>query len=197
MTRALLTRLRRDKRGATIIEFAFVLPVMCMLIMGLSDLAYQSYVQVILSGAMQKAGRDSTIQGADGKTDKIDAMVIGMVRGVARTATYTTSRKSYAAFGDISAEPFDDVDRDGVYDRATECFTDINANNNWDADRGVSGQGGANDVVLYTMRITYPRLFPMWTLFGWPTRATLAATTVLKNQPYAQQNTYSKQVCPP
>lgn len=196
MTRASFRKLRHDRRGATAIEFAFVAPVMFLLIMGLSDLAYQSYVQAILTGSLQKAGRDSTIQGAGGRTDQIDAMVKNMVRSVAKTATFTPVRKSYAAFDDVRPEPFDDNNHDGVYDAAKDCFTDINGNNRWDADRGVAGQGGANDVVVYTMTVSFPRLFPMYALFGWPQTATIGASTVLKNQPYASQITYNKQVCP-
>ena len=36
-----LHRLARDRRGVTIIEFAIVLPVMLLMMMGLGDLLYQ------------------------------------------------------------------------------------------------------------------------------------------------------------
>ena len=57
----------------------------------------------------------------------------------------------------------------------------------WDADPGLSGQGGANDVTLYTMTITYPRLFPVTKALGVSSTQTITATTLLKNQPYATQ----------
>lgn len=60
-----LRHLRRDQAGATIVEFAFVLPVMVLLLMGLGEILYQEYAQSVLTGALQKAGRDSTIQSAD------------------------------------------------------------------------------------------------------------------------------------
>ena len=197
MTWRLLPRLRQDTRGVTAIEFAFVAPVMCVLIMGLCDLTYQSYVSVILSGALQKAGRDSTIQGAASRTAALDAAVIGMVREVARTATYTSTRKSYAQFSNVRPEVFQDNNSNGTYDQASECFTDVNGNNQWDADPGIAGQGGANDVVLYTIRVTYPRLFPLGGFLGWGNSNTISASTVLKNQPYANQSSFTaKQVCP-
>ncbi|WP_425229895.1 TadE/TadG family type IV pilus assembly protein [Sphingomonas sp.] len=196
--RALLHRLRGDDRGVTLVEFAIIAPTMILLIMGLCDLTYQSYVQSILTGAMQKAGRDSTIQGASNRTGTLDSAVMATVRSVAQNATYTSTRKSYAQFSNIGPEPFQDNNNNGVYDAATECFTDLNGNNSWDADPGASGQGGANDVVLYSMNVTYPRLFPMAGLMGWPSTVTIGATTVLKNQPYANQAAYTpKQVCPP
>ena len=192
-----LARLRRDHRGVTAIEFAFVAPVLCLLIMGLCDLTYQSYVQVILTGALQKAGRDSTIQGASNRTAALDAAVIGMVRQVAKSATYTSTRKSYAQFSYVRPEVFQDNNNNGVYDSASECFTDVNGNGLWDADPGLAGQGGANDVVLYTMTVTYPRLFPLAGMLGWSANQSIGASTVLKNQPYANQNSFTaKQVCP-
>ncbi len=197
MIRASLRRLRQDERGATAIEFAFVAPTMLLLIMGFADLCYQSYVQAMLTGAMQKAGRDSTIQGATTKTAAIDAVVIGRVRNVAPDATYTSTRKSYAQFGQIKPEQFDDNNANNTYDAGTECFTDVNGNSTWDSDPGIAGQGGATDVVLYKMVVTYPRLFPLAALVGWSQNQQISATTVLKNQPWAAQNTYtSKRICP-
>lgn len=197
MTRRTLRRLRGDEKGVTAIEFAFVAPVMCLLIMGLCELTYQCYVQAILTGAMQKAGRDSTIQGATNRTAALDAAVMSMVRTVAHTATYSSTRKSYSQFGYIKPEAFQDNNGNGSFDAASECFTDVNGNRTWDTDPGANGQGGANDVVLYTMTVTYPRLFPMGGLMGWGRTVSIAGSTVLKNQPYAAQNAYTAtQVCP-
>jgi Flp pilus assembly protein TadG len=185
MTRRSVERWR-NQRGATIVEFALILPVMLTLIMGLSELAYQMYIQSILSGAVQKAGRDSAIQGGAQQTAAIDLAVMNVVWVAAKTATYTSTRKSYSDFADIAPEPFVDTNKNGIRDKG-ECFTDINGNGVWDADPGLSGQGGANDVTLYTMTITYPHLFPVAAWFGWPAKETTSASTLLKNQPYASQ----------
>lgn len=195
--RALLRRLRRNQRGATVIEFALIAPTMVLLILGLCELTYQCYVQAILTGAMQKAGRDSTIQGATSKTTDLDNRVMALVRPVALNATYSSTRKSYSQFGYIKPETFTDSNGNGVYDAATECFIDVNGNKTWDSDPGLNGQGGASDVVLYTMTLTYPRLFPMAGLMGWSNTVVITASTVLKNQPYANQAAFTAtQVCP-
>lgn len=178
----------RNERGNTIVEFAMVLPVMLTLIMGLGELAYRAYVQSVLTGAMQKAGRDSTIQGASTQSTTIDAAVMNVVWKVAGSATYVSSRESYAQFGYIGPEPFTDSNGNGIRDKG-ECFTDINGNGTWDADPGTTGQGGADDVTVYTMTVTYPHLFPVAKWFGWGSNQTIAATTILKNQPYASQTT--------
>ena len=195
--RSLPRRLARDERGATIIEFALVLPVMLTLIMGLGELTYQQYVQSVLTGAVQKAGRDSTIQGAVNQTGQIDATVMSQVTQVAKDATFDSKRSSYANFTAVAPEPFTDTAGTGVFDATKDCFTDLNNNSTWDTDPGANGQGSANDVAVYTIHIYYQRLFPVAALFGMSNTAKLTGTTILKNQPWAAQNAYTpKQICP-
>lgn len=200
MTRAMSCALSRDRRGATLAEFAVVLPVMLLLIMGLCDLSYRGYVQAMLSGAMQKAGRDATLQGNETETvgSDIDLKVMSSIWSVARGAKYKSSRKSYAQFGHVAPEPFVDSNNNDRFDKATECFTDINNNKTWDEDPGAKGQGGASDVVVYKMEVTYDRIFPLAGLMGWPQEQKLSATTILKNQPYKGQSAYTPEpICPP
>lgn len=186
-------RLAGDERGVTIVEFAIVSPVMCLMIMGLGELAYESYVQAVLDGAMDKAGRDSTIQSAS--TATIDSLVLDQVHSVASTASGTATRKSYSSFGKIAPEPFTDGNGNSIRDSG-ECFTDVNNNGTWDADPGKTGQGGASDATVYVMTLTFPRLFPLFSWLGWTSTRTITATTILKNQPYATQtNTSSATVC--
>ena len=65
-----LDKLRSDKNGATIVEFAMVSPVLLLVLMGIFDLAFNLYLDAVLQGAMQKAGRDGSIEASD--YDKID-----------------------------------------------------------------------------------------------------------------------------
>ena len=205
-----LRKLRGDARGATMIEFAIITPVMLTLIMGLGELTYQGYMQSMLTGAVQKAGRDSTIQGNGSQTTQLDAVVITQLSQLrsgwtqncsatppATAPTYCSTRKSYANFINVGPEPYTDSNGNGQYDAATECFTDLNGNGSWDADPGTTGQGGANDVTVYSITVTYPRLFPVFGLIGMTKAATLTGSTTLKNQPYATQNAYTPvQICP-
>ncbi|RVT93171.1 TadE/TadG family type IV pilus assembly protein [Sphingomonas crocodyli] len=183
----MIRRISGDLRGAAAIEFALVVPFLLLLIMGLCELAYQGYIQSILTGAVEKAGRDSTIQGAD--IDTIDDQVLTQVQQAAPRAVFSTgfpSRKSYTTFGNIQPEPFTDLNGDGVR-QIGECYTDINNNKAWDADPGSTGAGGASDSVVYTVTISYPRLFPLAAWMGWTGPQVLTATTTLKNQPYGTQ----------
>lgn len=182
-----LRRLRRDVRGSTIIEFAIITPVMALMMMGLGDLLYQLYAQSVLNGAVQKAARDSGIEGGATNTTAIDAIVQALVKRIAKNASFVSTRKSYDSFSEVSPEPFTDTNGNGLRD-AGECFTDENSNGSWDADPGIAGQGGASAVTLYTMTVTYPRLFPVAKLFGWSSTQTISSATLLKNQPYATQS---------
>ena len=191
--------LARDTRGAALVEFAIVAPVMILLMMGLGDMLYTLYAKAVLNGAVQKAARDSGIQGGALLSGTLDGRVATMMGNLMATPinscaanptvpTWCSTRKSYSTFSQIAPEPFTDVNADGIR-QVGECYSDINGNRQWDADPGKTGQGGANDVTVYTMTITYPRLFPVAALFGWSTNSIITATTTLKNQPYASQAT--------
>jgi hypothetical protein len=77
----------------------------------------------------------------------------------------------------------------GVCEAAkNERYVDANNNSRWDADRGKVGLGGARDAVLYTVVVTYPRMFPMYSLVGLPNDVTVEASTVLRSQPFDEQD---------
>lgn len=184
-----------DRRGATIIEFAIILPVLLLLLTGLFDLMFQLYAQSILTGAVQKAGRDSAIEGGADETAAIDAKVLDRMRALVNVTDHDSQRRSYKSFAVIRPEVFYDNNHNNLFDDG-DCFDDINANGVWDRDPGETDQGGANDVTLYTFSVTYARVFPTMELFGRPADVTLTARTLLKNQPYQQQTTYeTKPIC--
>jgi len=190
-------RLAKDQCGATLIEFALVCPVMLLMMMGLGDLLYQAYAQSILNGSVQKAARDSAIEGGASNAATIDGHVINMIAPLINnltnncastrsTGTWCSTRKNYDNFSEVAPEPYTDTNNNGVRNPG-ECYTDTNGNGAWDADPGLNGQGGANAVTLYTMTVTYPRLFPVAGLMKVSPMQTITASTLLKNQPYAGQ----------
>jgi len=184
-----LRTLSGDCRGATLVEFALVAPVLLMTLLGIFDLAYNTYATIMLEGAIQKAARDSTIEGADARSPKIDAAVTRAVRHIAPHAELTFARKAYTNFTDVSEpEDFTDVDDNGTCSDG-EPFEDINGNGTWDTDRGRDGMGSARDAVLYTVTVEVPRLFPVAAMIGLPDTFTTQAETVLRNQPFAEQDT--------
>jgi Flp pilus assembly protein TadG len=189
-TRRLPTpRILRDESAVTIVEFGIVAPVMLLMLMGFFDLAHTEYARSVLQGAIQMAARNSTLESGQTSGSTIDAAVETQVqRVVGSNATWTSSRLSYSDFSDVGvAEPYTDTNGNGKYDKG-ECYEDVNGNGQWDSDMGASGQGGADDAVLYTMTVSYKRMFPMATMLGWPSNQTITASTVLRNQPYGTQS---------
>ncbi|MBN8500520.1 MAG: pilus assembly protein [Sphingomonadales bacterium] len=189
MIRPVLNHLRRDKAGVTVIEFALLAPVLMVMLFGLLDLAYNMYTAQMLQGAVQDAARKSTIEGAANSAAAVDGIVTTAVRTVAPGATLNFSRKAYTNFTNAARpEDFDDVNTNGTCDDG-EPFEDANGNGNWDLDPGVDGFGSARDAVLYTVQITYPRAFPIFAFIpGQSDTYDMQVTSVLRNQPYGQQN---------
>lgn len=191
MTRAFASRLRGDQRGITIVEFAIVAPVMLLLLMGSMDLAHTLYMRASLQGVMQKAARDASLEAGAGvpRQTIIDGIVTDQVTKLANSAVVTFDRRFYRTFSEAStarAEEWTDTNGDGLCN-AGEPYTDLNGNMMWDRDGSNTGQGGAKDTALYTATVEYPRLFPMATMIGLSDTVRVRASTVLRNQPYADQ----------
>jgi Flp pilus assembly protein TadG len=179
-----LRRLRRDTRGVTIIEFAMVVPVLLLLLLGFFDLGYRSYASSVLQGALHDAARMATVGGYS--MTQIDARVKTRLSNFATRSTVTTAASSYYDFAGV-AQPekiVGDTAPLNAYN-AGDCFEDANGNNTYDADRGRGGTGNSDDIVRYTVTITFPRILPMGALMGWGNTQTLTSNTVLRNQPYA------------
>ena len=189
---ARLRHLLRDTRGAAAMEFALVTPPFLLLILGILDLGHIMWTKSMLQGAVEKAGRDSTLQGGLATAAAIDARVAEQVRVAVPSATISVTRRTTSDFTSIGkAEPMVDNDGDGKRDPG-ECFMDINDSGTWDKfDPSTEGQGGASDAAVYTVNVSYPHWFPMPGLISIVTRqpqdfgdVRLSASTVLRNQPY-------------
>ena len=195
MSRRLTLRaLRRDARGATIVEFALVVPVLAMLLLGTLDLGYRSYVTSIVQGALHEAARMATVGGVS--TAQIQAHVESRLHEFSRNATITTTTRSYADFSGVNVPETitQDTAPVGTYNSG-DCFQDANGNGTYDLDRGRGGLGGAEDVVFFEVTMTYPHIVPVGTLLGWSSNVTVRQNTVLRNQPYAGRNTNVTVIC--
>jgi Flp pilus assembly protein TadG len=196
-------RLGRDTRGATLVEFAFVAPALCVTLLGGMDIAHTLYMRAVLQGAIQKAARDSSLEnGADAAMQAtLDGKVRDQVLPLARNATFTSKRRFYRSFAKASEKTHEEIVGDngnGQCDHG-ESFLDANNNNIFDDDGGDAGQGGAQDATVYTVTVSYPRMFPVIPLIGGPATQSISASTVLRNQPYGDQGSYAAPVpvaCP-
>ncbi|WP_448657501.1 TadE/TadG family type IV pilus assembly protein [Sphingomonas sp. CJ99] len=199
-----LRLLNTDHRGATLTEFGFVAPVLCLLLMGAFDIAHTLYMRAALHGIVQKAARDSSLEdgGTTGRQTTIDEKVTKEVRKINANATPYFSRRFYRTFSDAAAkqpEDWDDTNNNRTCDNS-EPYEDANNNSTWDADGGNAGQGGAKDAVIYTVSMEYDRLFPVHGFVpSMGDKVKVSASTVLRNQPYSEQSSYAAPVirnCP-
>ena len=178
-----LLNLRREHSGVTAIEFALIAPVFLLTLMGICDIGFNMYANTLLQGSLQKAARDSTIEGAS--TAVLDARVTDMVHHIVPNAALTFSRRAYADYSSVGQpEDFTDLNEDGACNDG-EPYEDANGNGAYDTDRGAAGIGGARLAVLYEVSMSYPRIFPMAQLAGQSGTVTINAATVLRNQPYS------------
>ena len=180
--------LARASDGATAIEFTLIAPVFCMMLMGVFDIGQMAYGNAVLRGAAQVAARGSSLETAD--TTAADNKVRSMVQYSLPGATVTTTRVSYYDFADINRpEVWNDKNANGTCDNA-EGYTDENRNGAWDPDIGTAGNGGAGDVIVYTVTAEYTPVFKIpFAPSSWDKRK-LTSTTVRKNQPFANQAEY-------
>lgn len=198
MTRERQTRrsLRDDRRGVTAVEFGIIAPVMCLFLAGAFDMAHSLYMTTVLQGIVQKTARDGSMETGTAAAQQalLDTRVRAQALALANNSTVTINRRFYRTFSAAAAalaERWSDTDNDGTCDNG-EPYTDANNNNVWDADGGNAGEGGAKDRVVYTVTVTYPRMLPIYGFVpSIGNTQTVTAKTVLQNQPYADQGSYT------
>lgn len=196
--RVFFKRLADARDGTTLVEFAIIAPVLCLMLMGAFDIGHSLYLRTVMEGIMQKAGRDSTLEtsSATSVQDAQDAKVEARVRALVKDAEVDTTRRFYRSFAEAKAakpETFNDSDSNGRCNGG-EAYEDANGNNVWDEDGGNAGQGGAKDAVLYTVTATYDSLFPLWKMINGTQSKSVTASTILRNQPYNEQGSYTAPV---
>nr|ART38501.1 G6 [uncultured bacterium] len=198
--RTFLSRFRRDEGGIAAVEFAITASAFLVLLMGGFDLGHTLYMQSVLQGTVQKAARDSTL--ANGTEVAQQAIIDGKVRQAIRNLNRSLTdddihiaRESYQNFTAAQAATPEDASGDGICSSG-EVWFDRNFNDVFDGRGGSAGQGGAKDVVVYTVDVTYPHLFPVAKLIGMSPNVALNATTVLANQPYGDQQTRTGTLTP-
>lgn len=204
-----LRRLGDDEHGSTVVEFAIVAPVMAMVLLGAFDIGHTLYMRGVLQGIVQKTARDSTLESGTvtAQQDKLDKRVQAQVSALANNADIVITRRYYRTFSQAAAakaETWTDTNGNGTCDGPSggtpgEPYDDANNNGHWDKDGADGGQGGAKDTVLYTVKVSYPRFFPLYNFIGGSHTTTITGTTVLKNQPYGDQGSYGAPVarnCP-
>jgi len=117
--RALLARLRRDRRGGGAVEFALIAPILFGAIIGIAQLGILFFANAGLSNAVAEGARYATIYPKPTDTQiraRIAAQRFGLKANLLTTPTITPGTSSGAKYVDISmsyAVPLDFVFFDG------------------------------------------------------------------------------------
>jgi TadE-like protein len=201
--RGIFSRLRKDKEGITIVEFAFVSPILMLLVCGTMEICYDLYQRSVIQGVIQRAARKAAVGGlSSGQVDLyIKDKVKPVLPGFSRNDPNAISiiKKSYYNFSNVNKkEKFTDNNDNGVWDEATECYEDANRSGTYNDAKsaGSNGLGGADDIVYYEVSVKTPRLFPVVGMMGFSENVSITTKTVIRNQPFSAQNA-PVPVCPP
>lgn len=194
-------RVRRAEAGVAAVEFAILAPVFLGLLMIVFEFGFAFYARAILQGAVEEASRSASLENT--QWSQISARVNSQVRTVIPTGNAQTDISFqfdpvyYANYAEIAVpEDFEDNNNNNAWD-SDECFVDRNGNRTYDTDVGLSGRGGAQDVVMINATLSYVRPFPLWGLFGFDQRQTIRVSSYLRNQPFSAQAAQSSlQICP-
>jgi hypothetical protein len=197
-----LKSLKRCEDGTSVTEFGLIAPALIVMLMGTFDAGHAYYVRSVLNGALQEAGRDSSLQSAadTSQTENIDNKVRQIMQTIAPGAAVTPKRRYYKTFSEAAAaeaEDWTDSDPDGPGPQVPngkcdlgEPYVDENSNDVWDSDGGNDGQGGAKDIVILQVEVKYDRIFPVYKLLGFDDEIVIVSDTILANQPYKKQQQY-------
>lgn len=185
-------KLATDEEGITAVEFAFVLPVMAMFILGLLEIGYVIFARSTLESAVLAASRESRV--ADCPNENAEAIEAGIVRRMEVIASADglppqIEVESYGAdFGDVgNPEPYNDLNNNGQRDEG-EGYTDVNGNGEYDEDMGESGDFGSfGEVVRFTASFNVASLVP-WVsdqINGGEQFYRIRSVTVVRNEPFS------------
>jgi Flp pilus assembly protein TadG len=189
---SLLSRIRKNQDGATLLEFTFVAPIFVMMMLGGLDIGYSLYLRTVGSGTLEATARTASLQGASQATMEANIRT-AMNRLLPQNqrsnpAAITITQKSYSDYSRVNQPEVlvVDTDSDGLLDIG-DCWADEDEDGQFGVNQGRTGLGGSDDAVYYTVTMAIPRLFPMHTVLGWDATQSVSVNTVIINQPYGAQ----------
>ena len=191
-----LRSFRRNEDGVSTVEFAFIALPLCIIIMGGMELGHQSYVRSQLQGSLSDIARMASVEDpqfqASGDTleERILHTLEERMEPIANDADIDLEISNFTDFSGVGKPEklLRDVAGNGTYDQSDgDCFEDLNENGEFDLDAGREGLGGSNDVVVYEVALSQPRLFPVPTSAGFGDDMKVSANIAIRTQPYGAQ----------
>jgi len=195
--RAILNRIvlslrlyRRNESGVTAVEFAFIAPVLFMLMFGIIEFSLYMFATSVLESAVTMSSRLGKTGFDDEDTSGIsrEAMIHDLVEeksaGLLDPDNLVITTLVYSSFDNIGQpEPHSDLNSNGIIE--TGEYTDINLNGQYDEDMGAAGLGGPDEVVVYRVQYPWHVTTPMIGRFFSSTGDVMITTSiVVKNEPW-------------
>jgi Flp pilus assembly pilin Flp len=189
-----LRRFARAQSGAAVIEFAFALPPLVLLIVGMFEVAVAMFVSTSVENALREASRYGITGNVPAGTTR-EAQILQIIEdntlGMLDPATTKITFMKYASFQDVGQpEPFTDTPdpadpkHNGKYDSG-EDYVDLNGNSQWDDDRGIAGVGAYGEVVRYKVDYQWHVMTPLLSsMLGDNGVLHMSASVVVRNEPY-------------
>lgn len=185
----LFRRFRRSQRGAAAVEWAFVGPVLVLLLLIFIELCLMMFAHQMVEGGVRDASRWGITGQSDGSGLTREQYIAKVIKentmGLIDDKDVTVSTKVYPSFSDVgTGEPFNDANGNGKYD-AGESFTDTNGNGVWDKDQGADGAGNGGDIVQYKVEYKWSVFSPMLQPFADDKgQFSFETSIVVKNEPF-------------
>jgi Flp pilus assembly protein TadG len=192
--------LGRDARGIAAVEFAFIAPVLILLICGTIELGYLYTAQTSLAGAVARAARQSATTQESSSQVRKEAMRALVERAMnsfplAANQNAVIEVNAFHSFGDTHPEQYTDMNDNGRYDPPApdyvgDPFTDRNGNGAWDAEvpYATDTVGEPGDVIRYSATYPVRHLFTFMTdAAGLRSGARITATAIVRNEPVKTQ----------
>ena len=187
LTNIIRTLAKKDD-GSTIIEFAFVAPILATFLVAIVEFGMIMFSSILMESGLRDASRFGiTGREVTGETrlESIVQIISDRTIGLIDMNTANVDVLVYPSFSDVGAgEDYVDGNANGSYD-AGETYTDSNGNGAWDSDIGVAGAGDTGDIVLYRISYDWPLLTPFASQFMGDSGAfTLQASIAVRNEPW-------------
>lgn len=181
-----LRRFARDNDGAAALEFALVLPPLCLILVGMFEMSMLMFTQASMEGALREAARFG-MTGSVSDPAQRQTQILAIIKKDTFNMLQnpTISFEIYNSFNSVGdPEPYVDSNGNGKRDSG-ESYTDVNGNAQWDADQGKAGIGASAQIVQYTVQYDWHVITPfMAPVFGNNGKVHLKASVVLRNEPW-------------
>ncbi len=185
-----LRRLRDGEDGSPAAEFAFVAPILFLMVIGTIEFGMIMFVTILMESGLRDAARYGITNnefGGMNRMERIVRIINDRTMGLVDISQADLQVLVYPAFDQIgNGEDFVDGNGNGTYD-AGETFADANGNGVWDSDIGQAGSGASGQVVLYRINYDWTLMTPLaGQVIGNDGKFTLNASIAVRNEPWNQ-----------